>query len=246
MGCDIHFYTETRKDGVWATADTWTRDEPEEPGKPGRPFVAHELYDDRNYNLFAILADVRNGRGFAGVRTGSGFNPIAAPRGVPDDANALYKEVVAGWDVDGHSHSHFTLRELLDYDWTQVSTLDGWIGFDEWANWQGWSKARGEYPSSWCGGVAGPSVVHLDAQAGAALLAEHRRRIDAAKTNVDRNAIIVALRKETENTYVRDSWQVTYAKAAGSFMSDTIPKLLKLAGGTRGLDDVRILFFFDN
>lgn len=47
-------------------------------------------YHGRNYDVFAILADVRNGRGFAGIETGDGFVPIlgfgeAALRGLPDD-----------------------------------------------------------------------------------------------------------------------------------------------------------------
>ena len=38
----------------------------------------------RDYNSFAVLGDVRNGLGFAGVKTGEGFNYITARRGLPD------------------------------------------------------------------------------------------------------------------------------------------------------------------
>lgn len=246
MGCDIHFYTETRKDGAWISADTWKRHEPDEPGEPGDLYVEREIYDGRNYNLFAMLADVRNGSGFAGCRTGSGFNPIAAPRGVPNDANANYKEIVARWGADGHSHSHLTLRELLDYDWTQKSTLEGWIGFDEWSKWQGWGKRHGEHPSEWCGGVSGGTIVHLDVSEAAALLAKHRKLYEAVKTNSERTSLTEKLQKDTQRVFVHDTWDVTYAKAAGDFYASTIPQLLRMAGGTRGIDDVRILFFFDN
>ena len=47
----------------------------------------YEPYGDRNYNLFAILANVRNGTAFAGCKTGEGFNPISNPKGVPSDAS---------------------------------------------------------------------------------------------------------------------------------------------------------------
>lgn len=40
---------------------------------------------NRNYDWFAILANVRNGRGFAGLYTGSGFDVIAEPRGYPEN-----------------------------------------------------------------------------------------------------------------------------------------------------------------
>lgn len=78
MGCDIHFYVEKRINGIWQTADKWSADLDDD-----RPYVDYDdrFYRDRNYDLFGILADVRNGRGFAGVTTGEGFVPIAAPQG---------------------------------------------------------------------------------------------------------------------------------------------------------------------
>lgn len=81
--------------------------------------LADWAYDGRNYNLFAILADVRNGRGFAGSYTGEGFNPIAEPKGIPNDLSPEVTESFHYWEGDGHSHSWFTLQDLLDYDWDQ-------------------------------------------------------------------------------------------------------------------------------
>ena len=51
----------------------------------GTKFSHPQYLHDRHYDVFAILADVRNGYGFAGVRTGSGFDPIAPGRGLPSD-----------------------------------------------------------------------------------------------------------------------------------------------------------------
>ena len=42
-------------------------------------------YIPRNYLLFSVLADVRNGTGFAGVITYKPVVPISEPRGLPDD-----------------------------------------------------------------------------------------------------------------------------------------------------------------
>jgi hypothetical protein len=68
---------------------------------------ADELYDGRDYHLFNVLS--------AGVR-GDGPS-ISEPRGVPDDASSAYRYIVDQMDGDGHSHSYFTLSELLEVDW---------------------------------------------------------------------------------------------------------------------------------
>lgn len=67
MGTDIHSVAQVRKDGKWLTV------------------LQDVCGDGRNYDTFAMLANVRNGRGFAGVKTGDGFPFIAEPRGLPDD-----------------------------------------------------------------------------------------------------------------------------------------------------------------
>ena len=47
--------------------------------------------------LFAILAGVRNGYGFAGCDTGDGFRPIAPPRGLPGDVSPEVAEEARRW-----------------------------------------------------------------------------------------------------------------------------------------------------
>ena len=93
MGCDIHLHIETKTaDGTWAAVpfrDKYAQGK----DKDGYAQVNYDglfkdpLYVGRHYNVFAVLANVRNGRGFAGVRTGSGFVPIDLPRGVPRNAS---------------------------------------------------------------------------------------------------------------------------------------------------------------
>lgn len=72
--------------------------------------VNFEYYGSRNYYLFSILADVRNS---------SDVVPISDPRGIPDDASFGYLQMCDYWDSDAHSHSYFTLDELLDVDWSK-------------------------------------------------------------------------------------------------------------------------------
>ena len=74
MGTDIYPVVEVRD-----VNGAWTAIMP--PGEQ-----RHTSWDfGRSYDCFAVLAGVRNGRGFAGVDTGDGFNPISKPRGLPND-----------------------------------------------------------------------------------------------------------------------------------------------------------------
>ena len=69
MGCDIHLYVERKVPGIgWVSLED--------------PNEHYNGLTNRNYSIFAILANVRNGRGFAGIVTGTGFNPISEPRGL--------------------------------------------------------------------------------------------------------------------------------------------------------------------
>lgn len=130
MGCDVHFYVEVKKDGAWQSADRWKNQA--DAGENAYYDVDYDerFYTSRNYNLFAILADVRNGYGFAGITTGEGFKPIDEPRGVPNDASNEYKAIVKQWDGDGHSHSYFTVAELLAYDWTQKTKFQDGTSYE--------------------------------------------------------------------------------------------------------------------
>lgn len=228
MGCDIHLYVEKRIDGKWIAQGNFERDE------DGYTQGGDNYYDGRNYDLFAILADVRNGRGFAGVKTGDGFNPIAAPKGLPEDVSDAIKGISDRWDIDGHSHSFFTVRELLDYDWTQETGKQGWLNMPEWERWSRWGRNRGVGPNSYCGAVSGGAVKHITPEEADALFKDVSWR--------DREAIAA----QHPQTYAQASWGTPYYRAAGSFIDETMSKLLKLAGGTKGIDDVRIVFFFDN
>lgn len=121
MGCDIHLFIETKTpEGTWKTT---TEPVIEYAGTEDEYTSLPQEFDGRNYGLFAILAGVRNGRGFAGVDIGDPTEPIAEPRGLPDDASDTYTAEVERWGVDGHSHSHFTLSELLAHDWNGQQTV---------------------------------------------------------------------------------------------------------------------------
>ena len=111
MGCDIHMHAEKWDDNacewVWLKPPL-TKERYYERG----PFMRLE-YFWRNYDLFAILADVRNDRGFGGHVTGTGFEPISEPKGLPEDCSPYVKRQAEKWNCDGHSHSWLMLSEVL-------------------------------------------------------------------------------------------------------------------------------------
>lgn len=91
MGTDIHACAEVRTEDGWVSS----RWEPE-----------------RDYVLFALLANVRNS---------FELEPISHPRGLPancdDDLAALR------FKKDGFSASWLSLKELQSYDWKALPTL---------------------------------------------------------------------------------------------------------------------------
>lgn len=160
MGTDIHSVVQIKVDGKWETVHCRLLDDP------------------RSYNTFSILADVRNGYGFAGCKTSSGFKYISKPKGYPKDfkiVDEYMHQLPSGleyyWFYDtekkepntelfmgDHSHSWFTLRELKDW-WSEhkddVATIIGVVHVKEYLEY----KESGKIPESYCGMVWGKDLL---------------------------------------------------------------------------------------
>lgn len=121
MGCDIHIQVEYKKHNTvqWCAGNFYKRNkyfgtDPEEP-----EFVKMSLKSEsRNYNLFAVLAD---------VRSNYSSKPICRPRGAPDDMSKETFVVLGKWAGDAHSTSYFTLDELLEVQKEYSPVLDDLI-----------------------------------------------------------------------------------------------------------------------
>lgn len=143
MGCDIHLYTEKKIEDInkniwWWCVDHWKLNDWKLFDKDESEYYQISIYNGRNYDLFAALADVRN----------SGYiTPIDQPRGLPDDVSEVVKKEADSWDVDGHSHSWLTAKELFDYQ-KKYSTTEqsGMISLKQAKE----LDENGIVPSSWC------------------------------------------------------------------------------------------------
>lgn len=107
MGCDIHMYAEKLVDGKWQKLTGFKTQYSEGSDHP---------YEGRNYTLFAKLAGVRNGEGFAGCDTGDAVVPISEPRGLPEDVSEEVMVESEEWGIDGHGRSWLSLSEVLSAD----------------------------------------------------------------------------------------------------------------------------------
>lgn len=267
MGTDIHLEVERLgEDGVWhwiehpdrpcdddyCTDGLYNEKTPnaEMHGQPhyrcdGTGHYVEQFFDDRNYDVFAILADVRNGYGFAGCDTGDGFEPIAEPRGLPDDLgpeirDALVRErrlsMADAWgddwwdnpqriDLGEHSFSWLTVAEILDYDWTRTTKKRGWVGAEQFEVFE-----RDGRPTSWSGGVSGGSVEHVSNQ-------EMRRRITDGSA---RRAATTAVLESRYYTCVE--WEQPYTDSAARFLQVVQRDIVPLGDP----DKVRLVFGFDS
>jgi len=232
MGCDIHMILEVKpaKATQFEMVGEMERD--------GDYISPADRYSGRNYNLFAVLADVRNGSGFAGCDTGDRIEPIAQPRGVPDDASPEYQAWVKQWGVDGHSHSYHTLAQLLDYDWTLAKVSRGFLDLAAYDRWRGYNEKNGNSPDSYCGDVSGGKTTKITRDTADEILdlapRDYHGRQDWLKD------------ESRAHIYVQCEWTQPSAKTVGNeFWYSVLAPLLKLAK-EHGPDNVRAIFFFDN
>lgn len=248
MGCDIHLAVERRKRDATGRAGSWERVAivPEHARDPWYveqavkyptahypKYAEREWYHDRNYGVFAILANVRNYED---------ATPIAEPRGLPDDlCDELRHGNRDGEDVDfdetggywlgDHSHSWLTLTELQTFPWYRDAQTTGCVTFEEFLarivkHGSALPVRVEKHPyGGWCGDIGGPNIVVREA---ADVLAALR---DCGLA-----------RPVEERTYVRDVWLVPASVDAGSFTSRLMPALAELGDP----DDVRIVFGFDS
>lgn len=132
MGCDIHMIAEIQKesspsiyyhDGIqeeikselyWSKlGDVFLNQYYDPTDRPADSYfgtnpLCDEPWQERNYLLFSILANVRN--------YWDKLKPISEPKGIPEDASDDTKKWLEEAD---HSFSYLTLEELEKFKWDE-------------------------------------------------------------------------------------------------------------------------------
>ena len=252
MGCDIHIYPEKYVDGKWITAEPFVpsewwwdwiiddlvenssddnydalvskfenmdKDEAIEKYGDNSRFIWSGPWDEdyklhsRNYYWFAILANVRNY---------NDLTPIDDPRGLPADISEEVRKMADQWESDGHSHSWFTLRELLEYNFDEETVeLKGYVSHRQFAQYLETGKA-----DFFIGYISDSSIIVSNG--------EMKQKCMGIGTEFNG-------RKFPYITQV--SWREPYSEAVGKEYIDRIMNKLKTYGEP---DKVRIVFWFDN
>lgn len=239
MGTDIHMIAQARTSpkGMWhdirvPTVNQWwaeTYQEYLDEGSLARAEqvadyrINWEVYSSRNYTLFAVLGDVRNGFGVAGMDMGDRITPsVGALRGLPDDFELKEDEHYGTWMGD-HSYGWLTMAEAFEYPWHTEIVKRGVISVKEWAN-DDWREGG---PSSWSGGILGPNIV------------EYRDEEDLllAKAN--------GTYDENKENYVRVQWVTILEHRVEDFL-DAMRYLRQIIPDIITDDNIRIVYGFDS
>lgn len=234
MGTDIRTFMEVKPDDQWELiGPRWKPSYwdylPEEQRQ-----LSHRPYSNRNYTVFGVLANVRNGRGFGGADLGDPVTPIAMPKGEPADMSkglfALINDTPddeAQERLGNHDFSHLTLAEMAAYDWEHPMTHRGVITLDEYKLWR-------QLPPTWPNGgyaaaVSGTKVRTLTPE-------QADERLDANEPSGDLHY------------YVHITWQSSIAEACADFFPAILQEMREVAKeyNLTSEDRVRLVFGFDS
>lgn len=117
MGCDIHCFVEkhNKETNKWEETKgnfSYFGQEDWELDYIDTPFYW------RDYTMFAIFANVRNG---------GKVKPISFPKGLPKDVSDKVKNIRQGMidaDTDVHSSSYLTIDELIAFDYDRAGVRE--------------------------------------------------------------------------------------------------------------------------
>lgn len=280
MGCDIHLEIEKRgTDGLWHLVPHI--DAPCKyciPDSKDTCFVCdgsghytRGFYSDRDYDVFAMLANVRNGVLFGGGDLGDGYLPLADDRGFPDDLSPELARVLDreenGPDEDDeedreptiwmgdHSFTWLLYSELLDEAyWRRTTKLRGWV--DPW-NFEIWRRKG--VPVAWAGGVYGNHIeyvsnsflAHVIDSGDLQWVGDEQQDMFAERqytTSYDRTVKggkgKAATKVQTASYYTLVEWEVKYGDQAEDFMRQ-MEETIELLGNPAP-EDVRLVMGFDS
>lgn len=124
MGCDIHAHFEIKVDGEWLHFS--------------QPSI------QRNYSLFARIANVRN-------YYENAIEPISKPKGLPEDISKTTKLCFAYWEDDAHDTTWLNageIEQMCKFAEAEDKLFEhkqlGYLFENGWGDWKDYPKS---YPS---------------------------------------------------------------------------------------------------
>jgi len=176
--------------------------------------------DGRNYDWFAVIANVRNGFGFAGVKTSDGFSYMTDCRGIPKDST-ITSEELDDYCLGDHSRTWISLEDFEKFDWNQVVLKTGVIPLEKYEK----LRVSRETPEMWSGIINSSDIVTLYESEADAIL----------DGKVVSNADIRYM--------VQYNWTVIYREWFKHKLENWVEPLKQLA---KDYEDVRIVMGFDS
>lgn len=144
MGCDIHIYTEQLKEVAseqrWINIDNWRYNQYYGHNNTDPLMTCKEIYEGRDYSMFAMLADVRNY---------NEITPLSKPRGLPYNVSGVIYDEYCRWNSGAHSCSYATLAEIKEYNNSnRIMKYSGYVSPEDEIR-----IDNGDMPFSWCQGT---------------------------------------------------------------------------------------------
>ena len=238
MGTDIDLYVEKRNaNGEWELLFPSTDMAEQLHGEFGKDqeygptnMSGWAWFSGRNYELFALLA---------GVRNRFEFTSPWKHRGMPEDSQLKDNDSARY----GHSISHVTLQELLDFDWTTGISKSGWMGIYGFKFWL--DHGRKEW-TSYSQGVGGPNIVKISNEEMEALFKDGTlvEKHDPNERDPEHMVWTNADEEDQRCFQTFCEWTEPMSQACGTFVIRTLPALKEFTKGTDPAD-IRLTYWFD-
>ncbi|MDD5650655.1 MAG: hypothetical protein PHF86_09600 [Candidatus Nanoarchaeia archaeon] len=198
MGSDIHMIAQVNKNEEWQ-------------------YIECDLNQNSEYDSFSVMANVRNGYGFAGYPTGCEWNYLEI-RGLPKNLN--YNPNEDDYWLGEHSFNWALLSEMEEfaneYIVGKFHTKTGIVNIEEFKKMK---KEKRTTPNSYCSSTWGPAIKVIT----------QKQAEDGVK-----------------GTHVDITWKESNERLCYMFM-DNIKILKKLAKKEKvSHDKIRLVFGFDS
>lgn len=222
MGTDIRLYPEQRVDGHWQFAGKMIKNIHYVYDPEHEPYsLPQDLYDIRNYALFAILADVRNDEG---------YECIAPRRGIPDDLSPEIKRWFEHYQESSRDMTALPQDERQRASWIaqdiDLQLHPGWLTLEEMVNFP-WHEKRIQIYAS-----VDPRVAHLFHPEQRFPFQQWPAGIPCSYSTTSK-----------EDRFCNASWTETYAEAAGEDFMELLNTFAQHYGPSK---EVRFVFWFSS